>query len=164
MKRSMNNQSQIGKWKLTQKWVCQRDGKFYQEWNERNSTRTCHVCKEKTSLTKNPSVRQWICQKCKTLHLRDENAGRNGFKKVAEGHQKEKLLPCSGHLEEVLGKSHAPEITSRWTWKVTARGVVVTPRVTQTVLRGRDSEEASSHFQEIKRASERTWTPTCTVG
>jgi putative transposase len=84
MRRSMNNQSQIGKFKRILSWVCQREGKLYFEWDERKSTKTCHYCGEETSQTQDPSVRAWKCARCNQNHLRDENAAINGFKPTLE--------------------------------------------------------------------------------
>jgi putative transposase len=44
--------------------------------NEKYTTVTCNVCKEKTGPTV-MSVRQWKCSKCNTIHNRDTNAAIN---------------------------------------------------------------------------------------
>ncbi len=44
------------------------------------SSKICHVCFTKNTETKNLSVREWICAKCKTNHDRDRNAAINIWK------------------------------------------------------------------------------------
>ncbi len=124
MRRSMNNQSQIGKFKQTLSWVCTREGKNYFEWDEAKSTKTCSQCDHPTGPTQDPSVRQWQCGQCKTHHIRDENAAMNGFKKVA---QEIKILqvPCSGQLWEKVEKEKILQPTQRWAWRFHGSGIHV---------------------------------------
>jgi putative transposase len=122
MRRSMNNQSQIGKFKQTLKWVCQREGKLYFEWDERNSTKTCNHCGTPTQLTQDPSVRAWKCSVCHRDHIRDENAALNGFKPTIEWIKQNKV-PCSGHLELTMKDLKSLTVNSRWAWRFTGSGV-----------------------------------------
>ena len=48
------------------------------------SSQTCHNCSFQNPLTKNLSVRQWICPKCGVRHDRDQNAAINILKKALE--------------------------------------------------------------------------------
>ena len=110
MRRSMNNQSLIGRFKEILSWVACRGGKSYGEWSERGSTVTCFDCgRQNTSLT--PNDREWDCDVCGTHHYRDENSGRHGVSRVS----KQLQMPCSGHLD----------FSSRCTWRFCGLGVVV---------------------------------------
>jgi putative transposase len=92
MRRAMNNQSLIGRFKNVLAWVASRSGKKYLEWDEKDSTRTCHQCGFVVESGIPPEVRDWICSACNTPHVRDENAAQNGLERVLG-----KLsLPCSG--------------------------------------------------------------------
>ena len=106
----MNNQSLIGRFKLTLEWVAQRGGKSFAEWGEYGSTRTCFDCgHEQVGLT--PENREWDCDGCGAHHYRDENSGRHGVSRVA----KQLKLPCSGHLD----------VKSRCAWRFCGLGIVV---------------------------------------
>jgi len=48
------------------------------------SSQTCCTCGYKNSLTKNLSVRRWICPVCGTVHDRDQNAAINILRKALE--------------------------------------------------------------------------------
>ena len=99
MRRAMNNESLIGRLKLTCMWKCKKSGKHYYEWNERGSTRTCCGCGQKVHSGLSPNIRIWICSKCSRVHYRDENAAINGLKRTL----KEFQFPGSGHLlEDIL--------------------------------------------------------------
>jgi putative transposase len=124
MRRAMNNQSQIGLFKSTLEWVYQREGKYYQEWDERNSTKTCSVCHTKAEQSLDPSVRVWQCTVCKSTHIRDENAALNGFKRVSQDIQN-KNMPCSGHFLDQWESKKMPTVLSRWTWGFTGSGISV---------------------------------------
>lgn len=124
MRRAMNNQSLIGRFKAVMKWTAAKSGKRYCEYDEGGTTRTCHVCRRKVKEGLPPDVREWTCPKCQTAHLRDENAAQNGLVRVFQ----KKHLPRSGHTPV--------NITARWTWRVTPSGVQATPR-------GRDSSGRS---------------------
>jgi len=93
MRRAMNNESLIGRFKLTLGWVARKSGKCSDEWVERNSTKTCHRCQNKLDGTLPPDIREWDCPHCQTHHLRDENAALNGLFQVSQKFQ----FPCSGH-------------------------------------------------------------------
>lgn len=111
MRRAMNNQSLIDRFKQITAWVATRSGKTFVEYDERGTTRTCHSCGFVVEGGISPSLRQWQCTQCRMQHLRDENAAQNGLMRVFE-----KLnLPRSGHTPVV--------ILARWTWQVTPSGV-----------------------------------------
>jgi IS605 OrfB family transposase len=68
--------SGIGKFKQMLRYKAVRAGAHYQEISERNSTRTCSKCLfmwPRIEL----GVRQWVCEKCETVHDRDTNAAQN---------------------------------------------------------------------------------------
>lgn len=141
MRRSMNNQSQIGKFKQTLNWVCIREGKNYFEWDEDKSTKTCSQCGHPTGPIQDPSVRHWQCVECKTQHIRDENAAMNGFKKVAQEIKKLKV-PCSGQIWEKVEKEKISQPIQRCAWRFHGSGIHVS----------RANECVQSQPQEIQRA------------
>ena len=98
MRRSMNNESLIGRFKLTLKSKSERSGKHYYEWNEKGSTRTCFNCAYKVVNGLSPEIRKWKCPKCEKIHYRDENAALNGLRKTF----KEYRLSGSEHLFDDL--------------------------------------------------------------
>ena len=112
MRRSMNNESLIGRFKSTLKWVAERDGKHYCEWNEMFSTKTCSSCGHILETALTPNKRSWICPECKVTHLRDENASVNGLKRTLK-----KMVPCSGLSLNI-------DNLERCAWKFTGLGVV----------------------------------------
>jgi len=109
MRRSMNNQSLIGRFKLVVQWVAARSGRIYIEWPEHGSTRTCSACGYKLAEGLSPKVRSWDCPACASHHLRDENAAINGLKLVIH-----KDLPCSGQI---------PPVTRRHSARFTGSGI-----------------------------------------
>lgn len=63
-----------------------RELKYKAEWYGREikqvdryyaSSQICHICGYKNSITKDLSVRKWICPVCNTTHDRDVNAAIN---------------------------------------------------------------------------------------
>ena len=114
MRRAMNNQSLIGRFKETLAWVAQRSGRLYMEYDERGSTRTCVECNTVVEGGIPPEVRVWCCPSCQTWHLRDENSGRHGLMRISEI-----LVPGSGQRPVT--------VTDRCTWRVTPTGVLGLP-------------------------------------
>ena len=100
MRRQMNNESLIGRFRDTLTWVARKSGKKLVVWPERNSTKQCADCKQLLPKALEPSIRSWQCPNCKKHHDRDVNAARNGLQRVLSAlGQTEKSLPCFGHLE-----------------------------------------------------------------
>jgi putative transposase len=113
MRRAMNNRSLIGRFKDVVAWVAVRAGRLYIEYEEKGTTRTCHLpdCGYQVEGGLDPNVREWKCPGCQRLHIRDENAAQNGLIRTLE-----KLnMPCSGHTPV--------EIQVRWAWEVMPSGV-----------------------------------------
>jgi putative transposase len=124
MRRSMNNQSQIGGFKKILQWVYQREGKLYSEWDEKNSTKTCAQCNTPNKESLCPSIRIWVCSACKSSHIRDENAALNGFKRVIQ-ELNINQLPGSGHLFELCKSKQIPKVQSRWAWRFMGSGISI---------------------------------------
>lgn len=123
MRRAMNNRSLIGRFKETLSWVGKKSGKTFIEYNEKGTTRTCSCCLIPVEEGIHPSLRIWQCLHCKTLHLRDENAGINGLRKIlwdlsTKGEEISSQVPSSGL---------AP-IKERWAWCALPSGVRCTLR------------------------------------
>jgi putative transposase len=114
MRRAMNNQSLIGRWKHILSWVATRFGKTFVIWPEKGSTRTCHNCHHIVKDGIAPGIRSWICPTCSLHHIRDENAAINGLHRSFQ----QLKLPCSGRQVEV---------SSRRAWWFTGLGVLETP-------------------------------------
>lgn len=116
MRRAMNNESLIGRFKLTLAWLANRSGRISLVWEEQGSTRTCHDCDCVVADGLDPSVRFWICPACQRPHVRDENAAQNGLQRTLQ-----KLsLPCSGRRA----------VSARRAWRFNGLGVEETPGIT----------------------------------
>ncbi len=141
MRRAMNNRSLIGRWKKTLQWVACKSGKTFWEYDEKGTTRTCCHCLSVVGEGIPPAIRQWQCECCKSLHIRDENAAINGLKKLLHEFpiENELLVPSLG---PVL-------IKKRWAWTVLPSGVHET-------LRGPNCEEIykSRKLNEERDSSE----------
>ncbi len=135
MRRAMNNQSLIGRFKETLKWMAARSGKVYGEWDEDGSTRTCHACRYTVQDGIPPEVREWTCPGCGTRHLRDENAAMNGLAQVL----KKLEVPCSGRLGDKI------VVRTRRAWRFDGLGIQEMPGI----VGGRASDRAAGR-QEIK--------------
>jgi putative transposase len=143
MRRAMNNRSLIGRFKQTLSWVASRSGKHYREYDEKGTTRTCHHCDYIVIEGLNPSIRQWDCPNCQSIHNRDENSAINGFHRILKEMQEKNeakalLVPSSGRVS----------IKKRWAWRVLPSGV-------HCALRGQNSDLVHKR-QEIKT---RAWEP-----
>lgn len=108
MRRAMNNQSLIGRFKAVLAWVCQRSGKHFAEFKETGTTRTCSTCDCSVEGGIPPAAREWVCAGCGTGHIRDENAAINGLRRVLQ----QTSLPSSGHTP----------VRVRCTWEYDYRG------------------------------------------
>ena len=139
MRRAMNNRSVIGRWKQALSWVATKSGKTFLEFDEKGTTRTCncclHVVEEGIPLT----VREWNCSQCQVTHIRDENAGINGLRKVLRDlPQKNK-----GEYPLIVSGSDLAFVKKRWAWSVLPSGILVIPR-------GQDSDRNHS-FKKLNR-------------
>ncbi|WP_232796709.1 RNA-guided endonuclease InsQ/TnpB family protein [Kyrpidia spormannii] len=113
MRRAMNNQSLIGRFKEALEWVATRSGKVYGEWDEDGSTRTCCQCHYKVPVGIPPEVREWTCPECGTYHIRDENSSINGLKQVLEKLE----VPGSGRLGGKIA------VCTRRAWRFDGLGI-----------------------------------------
>ncbi|WP_232796680.1 RNA-guided endonuclease InsQ/TnpB family protein [Kyrpidia spormannii] len=117
MRRAMNNQSLIGRFKGTLAWVATRSGKVYGEWDEDGSTRTCCQCHYKVPVGIPPEVREWTCPECGTHHIRDENSSINGLEQVLKTLE----VPCSGRLGGQIA------VKTRRAWRFDGLGIQEIP-------------------------------------
>ncbi|MBB64723.1 MAG: transposase [Waddliaceae bacterium] len=118
MRRAMNNQSLIARFKHTLSWVAQKSGKTFCEFDEKGTTRTCHQCAFTWPDGLCPSIRTWTCPSCQTEHIRDENSAQNGLQRVLRDLKLENLVPGSGPVS----------VMKRWAWCALPRGVQVLPQ------------------------------------
>ena len=136
MRRAMNNRSVIGTCKAIIEWVALKSGKTYYEYDETGTTRTCHACGYVVQEGIHPSVREWLCQGCITMHIRDENAACNGlfkaYERIKESKENSLQVPSSGRVT----------IRERCAWKVLSSGAIL--------RRGDKAADYNQHFQEIK--------------
>jgi putative transposase len=136
MRRSMNTQSLNRRFKQVLSWVALRSGKAYLEWEEGGSTRTCHECGYVVQEGIPTVVREWDCpnETCRTHHIRDENAARNGLNRTLNA----LMLPCSGHRE----------VSSRRTWRFNGLGLTSggRGRVLQQVSAAKESNQNHDRF------------------
>ncbi len=72
MHRSMLNQSVVGKVRGIIKNVCEKSYKKFKKVDENNTSKRCSVCGDMKS--KDPSIREFKCEKCGTLFHRDINS------------------------------------------------------------------------------------------
>ncbi|RTH17122.1 transposase [Thermus scotoductus] len=135
MRRAMNNQSLIGRFKETLKWTAARSGKVYGEWEERGTTRTCSACGSMAPGGIPPEEREWTCPSCGRRHIRDENAALNGLARVLEKLE----VPCSGRLGGPVA------VRTRRAWRFDGLGIREMPGTAG----GRVQRHAASR-QEIK--------------
>ncbi len=109
MRRSMNNNSLIGRFKEVLEWVAQKRGKRFTIFNEKGTTRTCHCCLTQAEGGLSPSMREWQCTSCGTDHIRDENAAINGARIVQAAINQDiekqfSIVPSSGRVR-IKGRS-----------------------------------------------------------
>lgn len=120
MRRSMNNESLIGQFKAILQWTAAKSGKHCIVYDEKGTTRTCHVCRYEVPGGLDPSIRQWVCPVCQTMHIRDENAAQNGLAKILRDLNEKGELKGS----QVPGSGLVP-IQERWVWRVSPSGIFV---------------------------------------
>jgi putative transposase len=137
MRRAMNNQSLIGRFKEILCWVCKKSGKLFIEYDEKGTTRTCNECLYVCKEGLHPQVREWSCPLCHHVHLRDENSAINGLKKILRDLQEQyetfvSPVPCSGLFQ----------VIERWAWCALPSGVYKT-------LRGFEQQEIAAPGNEI---------------
>lgn len=104
-------------------------------YDEKGTTRTCHVCKYEVPGGLSPSIRQWKCPVCQTVHIRDENAAQNGLAKILrdlneKGELKGSQVPGSGLVS----------IRKRWVWRVSPSRIFVSVAGVGTVKKLQASE------------------------
>ena len=80
MKRSMLNQEELGKFRKILKWVAEKEGKYFIEVNEKNTTKECCICGDMEK--KEPNMREFTCKNCGTKLKRDINSAVNIGKKA----------------------------------------------------------------------------------
>lgn len=121
MRRSMNNQSLIGRFKGILKWVAARSGKIYDEVNETGTTRTCSNVKCRYVVADGIplDVREWTCPRCGVTHIRDENSAINIIRKAI---LEKNLLHSSCRFGDDI------KVFNRRVWRVTPSGVDSTLR------------------------------------
>ena len=97
--RAMKNRSLLGRFKSILQWVAQRSGKSVEVFDETGTTRTCSEpgCGHIVAGGIPPDIREWSCPQCGTLHIRDENAAKNGLVRMLR--IRSLLLPSSGPVQ-----------------------------------------------------------------
>jgi len=113
MKRAMNNRSLIGRFKEVVSWCAAKSGKFYCEYSEEGTTRTCHKTGFRVEGGIPLSRRVWSCPGCGDVHIRDENAALNGLRRVLE-----KCKGKDGELSPSVPGSGLVSVRERWAWRV----------------------------------------------
>jgi putative transposase len=124
MRRAMNNRSLIGRFKEILIWTAEKSGKTAVEYDERGTTRTCHACGYVHENGLAPSIRDWECPDCRTTHTRDENAAKNGLRRVL----RDLRIKCETFVSSVPG-SGLVSVVKQWAWCVRPSGV-------KSILRG----------------------------
>jgi len=124
MRRAMNNRSLIGRWKSTLSWVARKSGKTFLEFEEKGTTRTCSGCLHVMEGGIAPSLRQWQCPQCQTVHIRDENSAFNGLRKVL----RDLPIKIEGENPSLVSGSDLAFVKERWAWCILPSGVHEIPR------------------------------------
>ena len=65
------------------------------------------------------NIRQWECAGCQTVHIRDENAGINGLRKVL----RDLLKKNGGEYPSIVSGSDRAFVEKRWAWSVLPSGI-----------------------------------------
>ena len=128
MRRAMNNRSLLGRFKEVLSWVGKKSGKSFFEYEEKGTTRTCSCCHTIVEEGLAPSIREWCCAGCKTIHHRDENSAINGLRKV--------LRDFSTNSETIVSQvpgSGLALVKERWAWCALPSGM-------RCILRGQGSD------------------------
>ena len=128
MRRGMNNRSLIGRFGPILSWVATKSGKRVVQYDETGTTRTCHCCGHIIEGGIDPSIRHWRCPACSSENDRDENAAKNGLRKVLQD-----LYTQGEVLPRLVSCSDLFCVSERWAWRVLPSGVV-------KYLRGQNSE------------------------
>lgn len=123
MRRAMNNRSLIGRLKQVLSWVAIKSGKTFIEYDEKGTTRTCHSCGHILEMGLEPKIREWMCPTCRSQHLRDENAAKNGLSRILRD------IAAKGEpLRSQVSCSDLVEIMQRWAWRVLPSGMLCMSR------------------------------------
>ena len=122
MRRAMNNRSLIGRFKEIMAQVALKSGKTAIIYDEAGTTRTCHACNYVVEGGIAPSIRQWKCLGCNTIHDRDENAALNGLRRVLRD------LPAKIREQQCspVPSSGLVQVTERWAWRALPSGLETT--------------------------------------
>ena len=123
MRRAMNNRSLIGRFKQVLSWVACKSGKTFLDYDEKGTTRTCHPCGYVVEGGLSPSIRHWKCPACSSENGRDENAAKNGLRKVLRD-----LSTKSETFVSQMSGSDLVSLVERWVWRVLPGGVIQIPR------------------------------------
>jgi putative transposase len=102
MHRSMLNEEVIGTFRKIVEWVCYKSKRQYKMQNEKHTTSDCCVCKDREY--KDPSIREFTCNKCGRKISRDINSCVNIALKA-------KLLSSSDYMGWDLSR---PMYTAYW--------------------------------------------------
>jgi len=120
MRRAMNNQSVIARFRDTLSWTALKSGKAFAVFDEAGTTRTCADCGHGVTGGLGPDQREWICPSCGEAHVRDENAARNGLVRLLREREEQ-----GGELSSPVPGSGPVPVTARWTWRVRPSGIKV---------------------------------------
>jgi putative transposase len=106
--RTIRNNTPLGELKRVLAWVAARSGKHFVVLDETGTTRTCHDCLHVVAGGIAPGVKEWTCPSSGKVHLRDENASRNGLVRLVQ--QCAELagnleLPCSGPSDMLVASA-----------------------------------------------------------
>lgn len=81
--RTLRNTRHLGRLREVLSWIATRSGKRFIVMDESGTTRTCADCGHVVAGGLHPRIREWSCDGCGSVHLRDENASRNGLGRLA---------------------------------------------------------------------------------
>lgn len=101
--RTLRNRRHLGQFKHVLQWVALKRRKLAFVMDERGTTRTCSCCGHVVEGGIHPNIRSWVCPSCHAVHGRDENAAKNGLRRLVS-HLKRLDMPCSGPAADVLSR------------------------------------------------------------
>jgi transposase len=120
--RTIRNRRYLSRFREIMTWLAIRSGKHFFVRDEKGTTRTCSDCLAVVEGGIHPSIREWICEGCGSVHNRDENASKNGLVRLigdltADGRIGNLHVPGSGPFKPFVARRCRMAFGSGGRWK-----------------------------------------------